>query len=100
MRILKWLQGFLALTVHCSRTENGYTRKTIDRRRLAPDSLIQLVPATPPVGFSSGRDVTDHCTLTGSPDSHLPVCRDHSTPPLLVCKHGMGSVWLPLVVCR
>ena len=37
------------------------------------------------------QDVTDHCTLAGSADSHLYICRDHSTPPLLGSKHGMGS---------
>ena len=38
------------------------------------------------------QDVTDHCTLAGSADSLLLVCRDHSTPPLLGSKHGMGSL--------
>ena len=37
------------------------------------------------------QDVTDHCTLTGSVDSPLFVCRDHSTPPLLGTRHGLGS---------
>ena len=38
------------------------------------------------------QDVTDHCTLSGSADSLLLVCRDHSTSPLLGSKHGMGSL--------
>ena len=32
-----------------------------------------------------------HGTLAGSGDSPLLVCRDHSTPPLLGSKHGLGS---------
>ena len=38
------------------------------------------------------QDVTDHCTPTGSADSPLFVCRDHSTPPLLGRKHGRGPL--------
>ena len=56
-------------------SEVGYTVKTIDQKRLAPDSLIYLVPATLPMGFSWAvffcQDVTDHCTLAGSADSPL-----------------------------
>ena len=39
----------------------------------------------------SVQDVTDHCTLAGSADSPLFVCRDCSTPLLLGSKHGTGS---------
>ena len=46
-------------------------------------------------GFSRAmffcQDVTDHGTLTGSAGSLLFVCRDHSTPPLLGSKKGIGS---------
>ena len=38
------------------------------------------------------QDVTDHCTLAESSDSHIFVCRDHSAPPLLGGKRGMGSL--------
>ena len=36
----------------------------------------------------------------GSADSPLFICHDHSPPPLLGSKHGMGSLGFPLVVCR
>ena len=77
-------------------SEVGYTGKTIDRRRLAPDSLMYPLPTTLLIVFSCAmffcQDVTDHCTLAGNADSPLFVCRDHSTPPLLGSKHGMGSL--------
>ena len=38
------------------------------------------------------QDVTDHCTLAESEGSPLFVCREHSTPALLGCKHGIGSL--------
>ena len=38
------------------------------------------------------QDVTDHCTLAGRADSPLFICFDHSTPPLLGSKQGMGSL--------
>ena len=37
------------------------------------------------------QDVTDHCTLAGSADSPLCICRDHAAPPLLDTKRAMGS---------
>ena len=56
-------------------SEVGNTGKTVDQKRLAPDSLIYPVPATLPMGFSWTmfycQDVTDHCTLAGSADSPL-----------------------------
>ena len=71
-------------------------KRSIDRRRLALDSLIYPVPTTLPLGFSwvmcFCQDVTDKCTLAGSADSPLFVGRDHSAPPLLGSKHGTGSV--------
>ena len=95
LRIPGWLQAFFFCTPGVLASEVGYTGKTIERKRLVPDSLIYLVPTTLPMGFSGtmffGQDVTDHCTLSGSADSHLFVCRDHSKPLLLGSKHGMGS---------
>ena len=68
------------------------------KKRLASHSLIYPVPTTLPMCFSWAmffcQDVTDHCTLAGSADSPLFICRDHSTPPLLGSKHGMGSLGL------
>ena len=53
-------------------------------------------PDTLPMVFSWAmffcQHVTDRCTLAGSEHSPLFVCRDHSVPPLLGSKHGMGSV--------
>ena len=74
MRIPGWLQAFFALlAVHAS--EVGYTGKTIDPKRLAPDSLIYPVPTTLPVVFSWAtlhcQDVTNHCTLAGNADYPL-----------------------------
>ena len=64
------------------------------QQRLAPDSLINSVPALQ-MGFSWAmsfcQDVTDQCTLSGSADSRLSICREHSTPLLLGSEHGMGS---------
>ena len=54
-----------------------------NKKRLVPDSLTYPVPPT--------LKMEDHCTLAGSADSPLFVCRDHSTPPLLGSEHGMGS---------
>ena len=77
-------------------SEVGYAGKTINQRRLDPDSLIYPVPTTLPIGFSWAmvicQDFTDHCTLAESEDSALFVFRDHSTPALLGCKHGIGSL--------
>ena len=71
------------------------TARCVEQKRLAPDSLVNPVPKTCQMGFSWARffchDVTDHCTLTGSADSPLFVCCDHSTPPLLGSKYGLGS---------
>ena len=57
---------------------------------------LSCLSTTPPMDFSLAmffcQDVTDHCTLARSADSPLCVCRDHSTPPLLGSKHGMGSL--------
>ena len=73
----------------------------IQERRLIEDVLFAIlwkdpVPSTLPVGLSWTmffcQAVTDHCTLAGSSDSSLFVCRDHSASPLLGSKHGMGSV--------
>ena len=51
--------------------------------------------ATHPTGVSWAmffcQDATDHCTLAGSADSPRFACRDHSIPPLLGSKHGLGS---------
>ena len=78
-----------------SQSEVGYTGKTVDQTRLAPDSLLCPVPTILPIGFYWAmffcQDVTDHGTLAGGAGSPLFVC-DHSTPPLLGSKHGMGSL--------
>ena len=77
-------------------SEVAYARKTIDGRRLAPDSWIYPVPAAHPIGFCWAmffcQNVTDHCTLTGSADSPLFICRDHSAPALLGGKRDIGSL--------
>ena len=78
--------------------------KTIDQKSLVL-ILIYIyiyslfkdrVAARLPMGFSWTmfffQDVTEHCTLARSADSPLFVCRDHSTPPLLGSKHGMGPL--------
>ena len=86
-----WLQAFFALLAVLASVV-GYTEKTINDKRLAPESVIYLVRKTFPKGFFWAmffcQDVTDHCTLAGS----ALWCRDHSTPPLLGSKHGMGSL--------
>ena len=55
------------------------SRETVEQKRLAPEALIYRVPTTLPMGFSSAmffcQDVTDHCTLAGSAESPLFVCR-------------------------
>ena len=81
----------------CHHTRSWVHRKTIDRKRLTPDSLKCRVPMALPMDsfwavFFFCQDVTDHFTLAGSAESPLFVCRDHSAPPLLGSKHGMGSV--------
>ena len=48
MGIPWWLQAFFALPAVLA-SEVGYTGKTIDRRRRAPDPLIYPVPATLPM---------------------------------------------------
>ena len=95
MRIPGWLQAFFALPA-CLASEVGYTRKTVDQKRLPPDSLIVPVPTTLQVGFSWEmflcQDVTDNRTLTGSVDSRLLICRNRSTPPLLGSRQGTGPL--------
>ena len=76
MRIPGWLQAFSALPAVLA-SEVGYTGKTIEQKRLAPDSLMYFVPAT----------------LAGSADFPL-FCRDHYTPPLLGGEHDVGSFGL------
>ena len=92
-RIPGWLQAFFALLAVLA-SEVGYSGKTGNQKRLAPDSLTNPVPTTLPMGFSWAvffcQDVTDHYTPVGA-DSPYFVCRDHSTPPLLRSTHGMGS---------
>ena len=86
-------ERLVAPTVFAS--EVGYSGESIERKRLVPNSLIYLVPATLPMGFSWAmffcQDVTDHCTLTTCAHYHLFVCRDHSTPPLRSSQCGLGS---------
>ena len=87
MRFLGWLQAFLysPLFSHPKLVEPG---RTVNEKRLAPDSLILIypVPTTLRMVFCWAmffcQYVTDHCTPSGSADSSLFVCRDHSTPPL------------------
>ena len=50
MRIPGWLQAFFELPALLA-SEVGYTGKTIDQKRLAPDSLICPVPSTLPMVF-------------------------------------------------
>ena len=72
MRIPGRLQAFFAMPAVLA-SEVGYTGRTVDQKRLAPDSPIYLVPATHPMRFSwvmfFCEDVADHCTITGSADS-------------------------------
>ena len=76
----------------------GYSGEKIDPKRLVPDFLICRIPATLPMGSSWAmffcQDVTDHCTLSGSADCPLLVCRDQSKPLLLGSEPGMGSCGL------
>ena len=98
MRIPRWLQPIFALPAVLA-SEVGYTGKRLTEKRHVPDSLMYPVPATLPMGFAWTmlfcQGVTDHSTFTGSADPALFVCRDHSTPPLLGCKHCMGSAGFP-----
>ena len=80
---LQMVTGVFCAARH-SRIRRWLHRKNDRPKRLVPDSLIDFV-------FFC-QDVTDHCTLKGSADSPLFVCRDHSAPPLLGCKHDMGSL--------
>ena len=95
MGIPWWLQAFFALPAVLA-SEVGYTGKTIDRRRRAPDSLKNPVPATLPMGLSWAmffcQGVTDHCAFAGSADSPLFVCGNHHR----IRWHRIR--WLPLVV--
>ena len=79
-----------------SHSEVRYMEKSINQKRLAPDSLICVVPTTLPMGFSWAvffpQDVTDHCTLAGRGHSPLFTYDDQSAPPLLGRKRGMGSL--------
>ena len=93
MLIPGWLQAFFALPAVLA-SEVGYTGKTIAQNRLAPDSLIYLVPATFPIGFL-GRCSFGKMSRTNIRSRELLIllfCRDHSTPPLLGSKHGMRSL--------
>ena len=85
---------FALLAVHAS--EIGYTGKTIDPKRLAPDSLTYPVPTTRPICLSWAmfhcQDVTNHCTLVGDTDYPLFVCHDQSTLQLPGSQHGKGSL--------
>ena len=47
----RWLQAFLALLPVLA-PEVRYTGKTVDQKRLAPDSLVNPVLPTLPLGFS------------------------------------------------
>ena len=50
MRIPSWLQVFFALPAVLA-SEVGYTVKTIELKRLVPDSLMYPVPTTLQAGF-------------------------------------------------
>ena len=53
------------------------------------------------------QDATDHCTITGSADSLLSICRDRSLPPPLGSTGGMLCPlrsdwylrWLDVCIC-
>ena len=67
--------------------------KTVNQERLAPHSWIFSVPTNTPFGFFVDDVLLSKMSRTtarsrGSVDS--PLCRDHSAPPLLGSKHGMG----------
>ena len=88
---LSWMVPSVFCAPRCPRVRSLVPlEKRVNRKRLAPDSLIFHVPTTHPMGFSWAvffcQDVTDHCTLAGSADSPLFVCRDNSGS-----KHGMES---------
>ena len=53
MRIPGWLQAFFALPAVLA-PDVGYTGKTVDQKRPAPDSLIYAVTTTLPMGFFMG----------------------------------------------
>ena len=91
MRIPGWLQSFFCTSGSPRIRSWLHGEKSIDQKRLAPDSLSCPVPTTLPTVFAWAKcfcqDVTDHCTLAGCADS-----RDQSTLPLLGGKHGVGSI--------
>ena len=62
-----WMVTSVVCTPHCSRIRSWLRWKMVNQERLAPDSLMYLVPATLTVGFSWAmcfcQDVTDQCTL-------------------------------------
>ena len=71
-------------------SEVGYMGKTIEQKRLAPDSLIIPVFTTLPIGFL-GRCFSvkkSRTTVLSLEVIILFICGDHSTPPL----HG-GGTW-------
>ena len=95
MRVPERLQSFFAPPAVLA-SEVGYTGKTINQTRFVPDSWIYLFPATLPMDFRRRCSLVEmfanHCTLAGSADTPLFICRDHSTPPLLSSLYGMGSL--------
>ena len=60
IRIPGWLQAFFALLADLA-PEVGKTGKTIEQTRLAPDSLIHLVPTTLPMIFFMGDVLLSRC---------------------------------------
>ena len=88
-RVRGWLQAYLALPAVLASVV-GRTGKVIDKKRLAPDSLIYPVPQLLGDVLLSGCH--GPCTLAGSADSPLFICRDHSAPPLFGGKHGLPTI--------
>ena len=95
MRILGWLLAFFALPAVLA-PDVGYTGKTVDQKRLAPRFSDTRRSYNASNGLLHGRCFsvqTSGITARSREvlDYPLFVCRDHSAPPLLGCKHGMGS---------
>ena len=93
MRIPGWLQAVFG-AARCSHHE---VVKMSEQKRLAPRffdiPLLQQHFAVVyfwPIFFC--QDVTDQRALAGGAVLLFFICRDHTTPPLLGSRHGMGSL--------
>ena len=76
-------------------SEVGYTGKRSTRYDLFPSPcyilFLQHFRWVSRERIFFCQDDTDNCTLARSADSLVVIWRDHSTPPQLGNRHGMGS---------